>query len=57
MSYSITADLLRFGSRLIDYAYIPGLLPAAGFVVCLIKHLVNKFNHKKGFNSESSSDN
>ncbi len=57
ISYSVAADLLRMGSRIIDYAYIPGLFPATGFVACLIKHIVNKFNPKKAFNSESGPDN
>jgi len=47
LAYSFAIELLWYGSRAIDYAYIPGLFPATGFVACLIKHLVNKFSPKK----------
>jgi len=45
-AYSFAIELLWYGSRAIDYAYIPGLFPAAGFVACLIKHLFNRFSKK-----------
>ena len=47
VSYSVAIAYARYGSRMIDYAYIPGFFPAMGFFVCFIKNLINKSKPKK----------